>query len=300
MKKLRTILCLTLCLLQIAQFPLISNAHNIGDIINETVYTDIIASINQYNIASYNINGYTAVVAEDLRNYGFDVQWNPDERSLYISRASTNDITSVYIAPQISKSMIGTKAQSVLYTDIKTYINNKEVTSYNIDGKTIIYFNDLATFGNVSYSDYTRRLDLSINDGLKYKISSPTDSGLLYAKHGGIYFKRNSVDGIKVRWMAYANTNKTIKYYTTTYVMYNSVNEPVRDSISSPTFSIQTVGPLKSGQALHNCTGDTPEEYSESVKTILLHTIYLEYVDGTSEIIYYNYPGTEAKGIYPV
>jgi len=108
------------------------SAYQVGDVINKTVYTDIVASINDYNIASFNIDGYTAVVAEDLRNYGFNVEWKPDERALYITRAATNNVAATYIAPKISQSQIGKKASNVVYTDIKTYINGSPVTSYNI------------------------------------------------------------------------------------------------------------------------------------------------------------------------
>jgi hypothetical protein len=59
---------------------------NIGDTIGYAKYTDISAYINHYPIASYNINDYTAIVAEDLRNYGFDVAWNGNDRSLSITR----------------------------------------------------------------------------------------------------------------------------------------------------------------------------------------------------------------------
>lgn len=53
--------------------------------------------------------------------------------------------------PKINSSQIGKKAQNVLYTDIKTYINGVEVTSYNIGGNTIIYFNDLSVFGCIQF-----------------------------------------------------------------------------------------------------------------------------------------------------
>lgn len=59
-------------------------AAKVGEVIGVTRYTDIIASINDYNIASFNFNDYTAVVAEDLENYGFLVNWVPEERAFYI------------------------------------------------------------------------------------------------------------------------------------------------------------------------------------------------------------------------
>ena len=137
-------------------------AANVGDIVNQAVYTDIIARINNYDIASYNINGYTAVVAEDLRNYGFDVQWNDSERSLYITRANTSDVTSIYEASKVPASQCGKKAYDVLYTDIKTYINGNCVNSYNIGGKTIIYIDDLKAFGAIKWDEKARVISLTV------------------------------------------------------------------------------------------------------------------------------------------
>ena len=77
-KVIGTIMCMSL-ILGNAMF---ANASKTGDVVAYTVYTDIIASINDYNIESYNINGYSAVVAEELRNYGFYVEWNEKEGPL--------------------------------------------------------------------------------------------------------------------------------------------------------------------------------------------------------------------------
>lgn len=287
---------LSLCLALISASLLPVAANQIGSVIGETVYTDIIASINDYNIASYNFNGYTAVVAEDLRNYGFDVKWSPEERALYITRGRTNKVASTYIAPIVSPGDVGKTAQSVLYTDIKTYINGNEVSSYNIGGNTIIYFNDLAAFGSISYSDSIRRIDLDIADGLDYKISAPYK----YSEFSpsGLYFKMNSADGLQIRWTAISNTNKTINYYTTKYYMYNSVSDPVY-KYGKNYFTIKTVGPVHNGETIINYTGKYEGEvYDVPVSTVLLHSIFLEYSDGTSETIYYEHIGTKESGKY--
>lgn len=139
----------------------------IGDIITCTKYTDICAYINNYIIPSYNIEGYTGIVAEDLRNYGFDVIWNEDERTLSISRNS--DITTItkYITPtQTEPSKLGKSAYAVLETDIKTYINGEQVKNYNIGGQTIIVFDTLKHFGGIEWDEVSRKIKLWINDGL--------------------------------------------------------------------------------------------------------------------------------------
>lgn len=292
MKKI-TGLLLFLCIILSAITPV--GAYNIGDVVGHTVYTDIIASINDYNIASFNINGYTAVVAEDLRNYGFDVTWSDSERALRITRGRTNTVASTYIAPEVSAYQLGKNAGSVLYTDIKTYINGNEVTSYNIGGSTIIYFNDLAAFGSISYTESTRRLDLDISDGLNYKISAPTPYSSF--SPSGLYFKTNSADGLQIRWTATSNANKTINYYTTTYCMFNSVGDAAYDRRGKNYFTIKTVGPVANGDTILNFTAKYEAEvYDAPVSSVLLTTIFLEYSDGTSETIYYNHLGTEESG----
>ena len=150
--------CIILC-----SFLISVSAINIGDVVNHTVYTDIVAKINGYDIASFNIDGYTAVVAEDLRNYGFTVNWVDSERALYITlNPGTAEITSTYKAPFVSQSQVGAKACDVLYTDIKTYIEGQLVKSHNIGGQTAIYFDDLASYGNVSFDNSTRILSLNV------------------------------------------------------------------------------------------------------------------------------------------
>ena len=288
-----TVLSVCLVLLSANIFPV--RAYNIGDVIGKTVYSDIIASINDYNIASFNFNGYTAVVAEDLRNYGFDVRWIPEERSLYITRGRTNNVASTYIAPAISPNDVGKTAGSVLYTDIKTYVNGNEVSSFNIGGNTIIYFNDLAAFGSISYNDSIRRLDLDINDGLNYKISAPYKYS--YYTPSGLYFKMNSVNGLQIRWIATSNANKTINYYTTKYYMFNPVGDPAYDSYGKNYFTIRTVGPINNGGIILDITDKYQGEvYDVPVSTVLLYSIFLEYSDGTSETVYYGHIGTEESG----
>lgn len=267
---------------------------NASNVVGKTVYTDIIASINDYIIESYNINGYTGVVAEDLRNYGFNVEWKPEEFALYITRANTNVVQSTYIAPKIPKSKIGTKASDLYRTDVKTYINGNLVTGYNINGKTIVHFDDLGVFGEINYDNTSRRLDIEI-DGLNYKISPPQKYSAQFSP-SGLYFKKNSAGGLQVRWTAVNNTNKTINYYTTTYYMFNAVGDFAYDRWGKNSFTIKTIGPVYPGSILIDYTGKYKAEvYDVPCYNIFLHTIDLEYSDGTQETIYYNHIGFESS-----
>ena len=134
-----------------------------GDFLGYVKYTDISAYINHYPITSYNINGYTVVVAEDLKNYGFSVVWNQENRSLSISRSMSNVITP-YGKIYKYESMLGQNSMPYLETDIKTYVNDQLVTSYNINGKTVINIEDLRPYGKVEWLPEIRAIKMWIED----------------------------------------------------------------------------------------------------------------------------------------
>ena len=135
-----------------------------GDIIGYAKYTDISAYINHYPITSYNINDYTAVVAEDLRNYGFNVEWNGDNRSLNIYRNYSATAITPYGEVYKNSSKLGQNALPYLETDIATYVNGNKVESFNIDGKTIIFFEDLKPYGEVVWVPELRAIKMWITD----------------------------------------------------------------------------------------------------------------------------------------
>ncbi len=107
------------------------------------IYSDIGAYVNHYPIASYSCGGKTVVVAEDLRNYGFDVDWNGDARTLNILPNYTKEISgcgTVY-------SGAGRQGKVFTYTcdsDIKVYIGGIEISAYCIDGYMMVSLEDLA------------------------------------------------------------------------------------------------------------------------------------------------------------
>lgn len=162
MKKLISILLttLTLCTSFSVAFA------KVGDVIGYAIYTDIVAYINNYPIMSYNVNDYTVVVAEDLRNYGFDVEWNEKTRSLHISKGDATTITP-YGTIYSYASKKGQKSMPYLETDIKTYINGTEIDSYNINGSTVVNMEDLTPFGEVIWIPEARALKMRI-EGLPH------------------------------------------------------------------------------------------------------------------------------------
>ena len=161
-------------LLVLAQILLYGNIvfAKTGDVIGYAAHTDIVATINGAQIQSYNYNGYTYVVAEDLANYGFSTVWNASERKITVNRNyQVRSIYSNYKKPYVSKSQVGKKAYNVLESDITAVVNGYHLSTYNtldclgaynINGKTIIPFDILEIFGTVQWDANAREISLWI------------------------------------------------------------------------------------------------------------------------------------------
>ena len=130
-----------------------------GTIINQYLHTDIKAIIDGKVIRSYNIDGNTAIIAEDLAAYGFNVVWNGENRTLSVEEGDKT--VKGGFEGEASAGKVGTPAGDVLYTDIITYVNGKQVTSYNIGGMTAIPIDDLGAFGNVKWDGDARTISFS-------------------------------------------------------------------------------------------------------------------------------------------
>ena len=121
-----------------------------------TLHTDIRAYINGAPIRSFNIDGFTGVVAEDLTGYGFGVYYDDGNRTLEVIRIN-NQITSNYI-PEVLSAPIGSFDRKIYDTDIKTYVNGVLVPSFNIGGETIIFIDELMCYGEVIWHPEERKI----------------------------------------------------------------------------------------------------------------------------------------------
>ena len=132
--------------------------------INYALKTDITATINGHAIPSYNVDGYTYIVAEDLRYYGFNVHFDNASRTLSIARDYNQTyVSKSYSKPYVAPSEVGTREVAILATDIVTYLNNSYIPSCNINGQTIIRFDALAANGYVAYDNNTRTISLAMS-----------------------------------------------------------------------------------------------------------------------------------------
>ncbi len=129
--------------------------------------TDIVAFVDGQTINSYNINGWTGIVAEDLLAYGFSVRWNPDERTLEVG-----DKDGIF---ENASSHVPSKSEyKVLKTDIKTYVNGREVDSFNIGGYTVIFIDELICYGDVVWNPEKRTISFTHRSPWQLKLTDDT------------------------------------------------------------------------------------------------------------------------------
>jgi len=130
--------------------------------------TDISAWINLQPIRSYIIDNGTYVIVEELDYYGFSVVWNGDERSLYVTcnyePAKMSDMLPYEINIKTEDIAIGQPIYDIFTTDIKVYSDGEAVSSYNINGKTLINIDDLGKYGYLYWVPRDRKISLDIMD----------------------------------------------------------------------------------------------------------------------------------------
>lgn len=154
----RGLLFFFVCMLICMQLPPVSAQP--GDVAGIARYSDIVAYINNRPIASYNVNGYTVIVAEELVHYGFLVEWNEADRSLWITRDPAAETIEGMSGVCKYSRHDGLKYTDILETDIRTYVNGNQVTGFNIGGYTMIYLNSLTSVGVVKWNAEERAAEL--------------------------------------------------------------------------------------------------------------------------------------------
>ncbi|MBR5538634.1 MAG: hypothetical protein IKU61_01915 [Clostridia bacterium] len=188
-----SVLLISICLTLTAM----ATTLRIGDIAGYVLATDIRAFYNGYEIPVYNIDGHVGIVAEDLAGYGFSVVWNGETRSLDIKKTS-DKVSSPVSIPKKNNLANGTPLMPVLYTDIVTYLEGRKIESFNIGGRTVIYFESLSDYGSYVY-DNGARLSLVSSLGFDFgtKTIEPLPREILHAGGAlGSYTGTNSLDAL--------------------------------------------------------------------------------------------------------
>lgn len=136
-----------------------------GNIAGEVISTDIVAFIDEQPIEGYNINDHTYITAEELRGYGFDVQWDAEARTLSIMRdRDAEKVLFDRAKLNVKKTDVVPRQHvyDVYDTDIVTYMNGEVCDAYNVDGQTLVMIDELQRYGYFNYDNGTRTVKISM------------------------------------------------------------------------------------------------------------------------------------------
>ncbi len=256
--------------------------YNVGDIIGKTINTDIAAYINHHAITSHNVGGSICIPADELANYGFDVLWNGAERALYITRG-----TKQFVGPSktvFRNSMpVGTENLDIYYTDIRTFINGKQVKSYNVGGETLICFDDLAAFGSVVWVPEVRAIKLWV-EGIpvaEFKYVPYEDMYKTYPQSEIPEF--SDVTGSPLQMVSYSSGVASYKY--------EYIQENIDKYISEMKYLNFAVSENQVGTAIHYnmVKKNTSVIVSADAQKQLLWVVMVDKGESSQEY----YPGTE-------
>jgi len=161
MKKLLSVIIVIIALvIALGMFNFGVSALKTGDPMGDVLYSNIVAYIHGCAIPTSVIKGKTLVVVEDLANYGFDVRWNGTARTLKVEPNEKKSISPLYVEKNYKPA--GSVKTKYLYTDIKTYLSGDLVESYAINGVTLIDFELLAKYGDISWNGALKELRFTV------------------------------------------------------------------------------------------------------------------------------------------
>ncbi len=109
-----------------------------GDVNGAIYATDIVAEINGIKVPSYNIGGRTVVIVEDVTKEHY---YNDKLRTLIIGGFSPDSLVAGENPKSLAKA--GTKIGNTYETDIVTYVYDKKIPCYSLNGKMAVAIEDL-------------------------------------------------------------------------------------------------------------------------------------------------------------
>ena len=146
---------------------------NNGDISSTLYNTDIITYFDGKQIEGYSLDGRMMICLEDLKNYGYTVEYDDSIRTLFVNK--DGEVADDF-SPYFERGTIGGIAGYTYETDIVAYVNGVYVDTENIGGRLVAVAEDLANvaeednpnkefgtskyFMSHSYDDATRTLNV--------------------------------------------------------------------------------------------------------------------------------------------
>lgn len=146
---------------------------NNGDISSTLYNTDIITYFDGKQIEGYSLDGRMMICLEDLKNYGYTVEYDDSIRTLFVNK--DGEVADDF-SPYFERGTAGGIAGYTYETDIKAYVNGVFVNTENIGGRLVAVAEELADvtetdnpnkvigmskyFMNYNYDDVERILNI--------------------------------------------------------------------------------------------------------------------------------------------
>ena len=136
---------------------------------NTIYFTDKSAFINNAEVPTFVHRGAeekSLVVAEDLKDYGFNVTWNEGEKTLYLTYNKDKKVSPIPI--DYYKNKNNTKAFSVIKNNtVKVVLDDGEKKHnlediFNVNGYMCISVDELGKIYDLKWSDNNKRADLTV------------------------------------------------------------------------------------------------------------------------------------------
>lgn len=144
--------------------PVTAQAKTIGTVLS----TDIGTVIDGAACKTYNVDGRTFVVAEDLQGCGFDIDYNDSARRLTVTQNPYSHrtlLTADEVNIKKEDCPVGNRAMDILSSDITVTVAGETVEGYNIDGRMVIPVRALEHCAYVEYDNDKRLVTIR---GLKH------------------------------------------------------------------------------------------------------------------------------------
>lgn len=126
---------------------------------------------------TYNVDGRTFVIAEDLRGYGFDVDWNENTRNLSITQnpyAHRTLLSEEETNIKKEDCPVGNPLMDILSSDVTVTVAGENVEGYNIDGQMVIPVRALEPYAYIEFDEENRLVKIQ---GLKHYLDTRYSEG---------------------------------------------------------------------------------------------------------------------------
>lgn len=112
-----------------------------GDIKSILYNTDIVTYLDGRQIQGYALDGKMMICAEDLRSYGYTVEYDDSIRALFVNKTG-KPADDFY--PYYERGTTGGIYGNTYETDIRVFINGIETSAENMGGKMLVVAEDIS------------------------------------------------------------------------------------------------------------------------------------------------------------